>query len=85
MGLLNRVVAEDELDGFVADWAERLARGAPVALAHTKRLLNDSLQKSMAEALDAEGASQIIAVGTKDAKEAVKAFLAKREPTFNGS
>ena len=85
MGLLNRVVAEDELDGFVADWAERLARGAPVALAHTKRLLNDSLQKSMAEALDAEGSSQMIAVGTKDAKEAVKAFLAKREPTFNGS
>ncbi|MPY92420.1 MAG: enoyl-CoA hydratase [Acidimicrobiia bacterium] len=84
LGLVNRVVPDAELDDFVTGWAERLARGAPVALAQTKRLLNESIQRSMAEALDAEGAGQMIAVGTKDAKEAVKAFLAKREPSFEG-
>jgi 2-(1,2-epoxy-1,2-dihydrophenyl)acetyl-CoA isomerase len=84
LGLVNRVVADSELDAFVTGWAERLASGPPVALAQTKRVLNDSVQRSMAEALDAEGTGQVISVGTKDAKEAVKAFLAKREPRFEG-
>ncbi len=84
LGLVNRVVPDAELDAFVAGWAGRLAKGAPVALAQTKRLLNESVQRSMAEALDAEGAGQLIAIGTKDVKEAVRAFLAKREPTFEG-
>lgn len=84
LGLVNRVVADDELDDFVTGWARRLAAGAPVALAQTKRLLNEAVQRSLPEALDAEGASQQIAVGTSDAKEAVRAFLAKREPTFEG-
>lgn len=84
LGLVNRVVPDAELDDFVAGWAGRLAKGAPVALAQTKRLLNESVQRSMAEALDAEGASQLIAIGTNDVKEAVRAFLSKREPTFEG-
>jgi 2-(1,2-epoxy-1,2-dihydrophenyl)acetyl-CoA isomerase len=84
LGLVNRVVPDAELDAFVAGWAERLAAGPPVALAQTKRVLNDSVQRSMAEALDAEGVGQVLSVGTQDAKEAVKAFLSKREPTFEG-
>lgn len=84
LGLVNRVVADAELDEFVTGWAQRLAKGAPVALAQTKRILNESVQRSMSEALDAEGAAQQIAVQTNDVKEAVRAFLAKREPTFEG-
>lgn len=84
LGLLNRVVTEDHLDDFVTGWAERLASGASVALAQAKRILNESVQRSMTEALDAEAASQVISVGTTDAKEAVKAFLAKRQPSFDG-
>jgi 2-(1,2-epoxy-1,2-dihydrophenyl)acetyl-CoA isomerase len=84
MGLLNRVVPDAELDGFVTGWAERLASGATVALAQTKRLLNESMHRSLAESLDAEGIGQLTAIGTRDAKEAVKAFLTKREPTFGG-
>jgi enoyl-CoA hydratase/carnithine racemase len=84
LGLVNRVVPDDELDAFVTGWAQRLAAGAPVALAQTKRILNEASQRSFSEALDAEGASQQIAVGTKDAREAVKAFLERRTPTFEG-
>src|SRR6266542_2490281 len=40
-GLVNRVVPAGELDAFVGDWASRLASGPPIALAQTKRLLND--------------------------------------------
>jgi enoyl-CoA hydratase/carnithine racemase len=39
----------------------------------------------MADALDAEGSCQLISVSSKDAKEAVKAFLDKRDPVFNGN
>jgi 2-(1,2-epoxy-1,2-dihydrophenyl)acetyl-CoA isomerase len=84
IGLVNCVVPDDQLDGFVADWARRLANGPTVALAQTKRLLNESVKGAMTEALDAEGAAQQISVSSLDAKEAVKAFLAKRPPTFGG-
>lgn len=84
LGLVNRVVPDDELDEVVAQWAQRLAAGPPVALAQIKRMLNESFQRSMADALDAEGNAQLLAIGTDDVKEAVKAFLAKREPRFEG-
>ncbi len=44
LGLVNRVVPAGELDAFVDDWAPRLAQGPPVALAQTKRLLNDAFR-----------------------------------------
>ncbi|MGG7378439.1 enoyl-CoA hydratase-related protein, partial [Escherichia coli] len=41
-GLVNRVVPDGQLDAFVDDWARRLAEGPPIALAQTKRLLNNA-------------------------------------------
>jgi len=84
MGLVNRVVPADELDSFVDDWAQRLAGGPPIALAMTKRLLNNSLNVTLEEALDDEGLSQSVNFGTKDTIEAISAFMEKREPTFEG-
>jgi enoyl-CoA hydratase/carnithine racemase len=84
MGLVNRVVPAAELDAFVADWAQRLAGGPPIALAMTKRLLNNSLNVTLEEALDDEGLSQTVNFYTSDTKEAVKAFLDRREPEFKG-
>ncbi|MFN0088815.1 MAG: enoyl-CoA hydratase/isomerase family protein [Acidimicrobiales bacterium] len=84
IGLVNRVAPPGELDGFVAEWAGRLAAGPPIALAQTKRMLNEAVCLPMVEALDAEGAAQQISVATSDAKEAIKAFLQKRPPEFHG-
>jgi 2-(1,2-epoxy-1,2-dihydrophenyl)acetyl-CoA isomerase len=84
LGLVNRVVAASQLDAFVADWAERLAAGPPLALAMTKRLLTNSFAMSMDEALEAEGMAQSVNSGTEDAPEAIRAFLEKREPRFKG-
>lgn len=84
MGLVNRVLPDDELDAFVHDWATRLAAGPPIALAMTKRLLNNSLNVTMEEALDDEGLSQTVNFGTKDTIEAVTAFMEKRTPQFRG-
>jgi enoyl-CoA hydratase/carnithine racemase len=84
LGLVNRVVPDAELDALVADWAGRLAAGPPLALAMSKRLLNQSLATGLAEALDAEGMAQSVNTASEDTKEAMRAFFQKREPTFRG-
>ena len=84
IGLVNRVVSEDELEGVVAELAARLAEGAPIAIGLTKALLNESLSRSMEEALEAEALSQTINGKTTDAREAISAFLEKRAPYFVG-
>ena len=83
-GLVNRVVPAGELDAFVDDWAQKLAAGPPIALAQTKRLLNNSMAVTMEEALDDEGAAQTVNFGTADTAEAMAAFLGKRDPRFTG-
>ena len=84
LGLVNRVVPAAQLDAFVDDWATRLAAGPPIALSMTKRLLTNSFAMSMDEALEAEGMAQSVNSGTEDAPEAIRAFLEKREPRFQG-
>ena len=84
LGLVNRVLPDGELDAFVDGWARRLAAGPPIALALTKRMLNNSLNVTMEEALDDEGAAQTVNFGTKDTLEAMEAFAQKREPKFKG-
>ncbi len=84
LGLVNRVVPASQLDAFVADWADRLAAGPPLALSMTKRLLTNSFSMSMDEALEAEGMAQSVNAGTEDTPEAIRAFLEKREPKFKG-
>jgi 2-(1,2-epoxy-1,2-dihydrophenyl)acetyl-CoA isomerase len=84
MGLVNRVLPDGELDAFVDGWAKRLAAGPPIALALTKRMLNNAMNVTMEEALDDEGAAQTVNFGTKDTLEAMEAFMQKREPKFKG-
>lgn len=84
IGLVNRVVPAGELDEFVDGWARRLAAGPPIALAMTKRMLDNSLDVTFEQALDDEGLSQTINFGTSDTTEAMRAFLEKREPRFEG-
>lgn len=84
IGLVNRVVPDAEIDEFVANWATRLAAGPPIALAMTKRMLDNSLQVTLEEALDDEGVAQSLNFTTADTAEAMKAFVDKREPRFEG-
>ena len=83
-GLVNRVVPREELDGFVAEWACRLAAGPPLALSATKAMLDGSFSMGMAEALEREGVTQIMNLTSEDAREAISAFLEKRDATFKG-
>ncbi len=84
IGLVNRIVPSGSLDEFVADWAARLASGPPIALAMSKRLLNNSMNVTLEEALDDEGLSQTVNFSTADTAEAMRAFVEKRSPVVRG-
>lgn len=84
IGLVTRVVPRADLDATVAGLAARLAAGPPLALAATKRLLNQSAQVGLAEALEAEAQVQAVNFSTQDTIEAMRAFVEKREPHFDG-
>jgi 2-(1,2-epoxy-1,2-dihydrophenyl)acetyl-CoA isomerase len=83
-GVVNRVVPDDQLDAFVAQWANRLAAGPPLALSMTKTMLNNSVNISMDQAIEEETRSQSVNFGTADTAEAIAAFMQKRDPKFEG-
>jgi len=84
LGIVNRVVPAGEIDAFVDDWAHRLASGPPIALSMSKRLLNQGLTSSLAEALENEAQAQSVNFQTADTAEAMMAFVEKRTPNFRG-
>ena len=84
IGLVNRVVPEGALDAHVDDVVERLAAGPPLALSMSKALLDNGLNTSMSQALEAEGQAQSVNFGTRDVREAGAAWMEKREARFEG-
>ncbi|MBW8792782.1 MAG: enoyl-CoA hydratase/isomerase family protein [Streptomyces sp.] len=84
LGLVNRVVPDEELAKTARDWAARLAAGPTRALALTKQLVNASLDTDRASAFAAEAAAQEINMTTRDAQDGVRAFMERRSPDFQG-
>ena len=84
IGLVSHVTPKEELMSSVMAVSEKLARRAPTALQGIKANLNDSLRLSFSEALDREAERHQRAAQTKDAIEAARAFIEKREPKFIG-
>jgi 2-(1,2-epoxy-1,2-dihydrophenyl)acetyl-CoA isomerase len=84
LGLVNRVVEQDELDKVVQDVVDKLVAGPPVTQTLIKRLLNDGGDLTMPQALAAESAAQAINSTSADTAEARRAFLEKRDPVFKG-
>ena len=83
-GLVNRVVAREELDGAVAEWAERLAAKSPVIMRLGKEAMRRQLDMQLADALDYLRAQLTLAMSTEDIVEGVSAFFEKREPQWKG-
>ncbi|MFE3161645.1 enoyl-CoA hydratase/isomerase family protein [Streptomyces sp. NPDC059224] len=84
LGLVNRVVPDEDLARTARDWATRLAAGPTRTLALTKQLVNASLDGDRAAAFAAESAAQEINMTTRDAQEGLHAFVDRRTPRFLG-
>lgn len=84
MGLINRCVADEELDAHVDAFAEKLARGAAMAIRWTKMTVNIGLKQLATATMDAGLAYEALSNLTADHREAVQAFREKRRPNFQG-
>jgi len=82
LGLVSEVFPDGELMARVRAVADDVVRSAPVAVRQMKANLNDALRLSFTELLDREAARHIAAARTEDHKEAARAFMEKRAPTF---
>lgn len=83
-GLVNRVVADNELPEAAAELAVRLAAGPTAAYKAVKALLNVNASAPLRQVLDSEAdAQQRLGIST-DHTAAVEAFLAKTRPVFVG-
>ena len=84
MGLVNHVVAADELDQAVDAFATRLSKGAIQAIKYTKVSVNIGLKQLAHSIMDACIGYEMLTFTTDDHREAVAAFLGKRAPNFTG-
>ena len=84
LGLVNRVVADADLEKATRALADRLARGPRVALRYMKRNMNAAESGTLGELLDLEAWHHSRTGDTEDHREAARAFVDKREPVFKG-
>jgi 2-(1,2-epoxy-1,2-dihydrophenyl)acetyl-CoA isomerase len=84
-GLPFELVPAAEVRATAAALAAELAAGPTAAYAETKRLLCDGASRPLADSLAAEGAAQRRLGTTADHGNAVRAFLTKQKPAFQGS
>lgn len=83
-GLVSRLVPDDAFEAEVTAVVARLAAGAPLALAATKRAVNAATLPDLDHRLDAEKAGQSDLLVSEDVREAVAAFRDRRPPRFTG-
>lgn len=84
LGVANEVVPEGEFDERVDERAETLAGRPTMAVGAAKRLVYRSHQRSMEETLREEALAQETMIDSQDFAEGVAAFMADREPEFEG-
>lgn len=82
IGLINRVVAPEDLHSVVEEWAARLARSPFLALNLMKPALYKALNMDFLAELEDEINLQSLCLSSQDGKEGLRAFLEKRQPNF---
>jgi 2-(1,2-epoxy-1,2-dihydrophenyl)acetyl-CoA isomerase len=84
MGLVHRVVEQEELMTASNLMAEQLARGATQSFAIAKAGLNHAFLTLLERQLEVERQGVLSASLTGDYQEGLEAFLTKRKPSFKG-
>jgi enoyl-CoA hydratase/carnithine racemase len=84
LGIVNRVVPDEELGAESFALARTIAAGPPIAQRFMKANLNRAQEADLQTCLDYEADRMVRGAMTEDYKEAVSAFAEKREPVFQG-
>jgi 2-(1,2-epoxy-1,2-dihydrophenyl)acetyl-CoA isomerase len=84
LGVVNRLVADSELENETAKFARQLAAGPRITIGYMKKNMNVAERGELSAALDAEAIHHARTGQTEDHAEAAKAFAEKRSPVFRG-
>jgi enoyl-CoA hydratase len=84
IGLVERVVAPDQVLPAAMELARSLADKAPVALRYAKEAVVKGLELPLADGLRLEGDLSTLLRTTEDRLEGARAFLEKRRPRWQG-
>lgn len=84
IGLVNHVVAHEELMDRVYELAKKIASKPPITVQLAKIALNESVTVDLPAGLALEKSLQAVLFGTQDKQEGTLAFFEKREPRFIG-
>ncbi len=83
LGLVTRVVADDELQAEADKVASELAQGARLSTAYVKKLLLASAGNDLETQMELEGQLVAQCAAAPDGREGIQAFVEKRKPDFN--
>ncbi|MDD7363168.1 MAG: enoyl-CoA hydratase-related protein [Peptoniphilus sp.] len=84
IGLVNKVVAPEELDDAAMEMAKTIAGNAKLAVSYAKAAIVDGIQADIHTGMDIEKSAFSLCFATEDQKEGMKAFLEKRGAEFKG-
>ncbi len=85
MGLVNRVVADEELSAVVDELAQTIAGNAPLTVRCSKQVVNEVMKDQQDRDVAATERAVAACFASNDYKEGQTAFMAKRKPEFTGT
>jgi len=84
IGLVNRVVAADQVMAQALDFARRIADNGPLAVQRVKQTALAASGVTLAEGYRLEDESKRVVMASEDAREGPRAFMEKRAPKYVG-
>jgi enoyl-CoA hydratase len=84
IGLVNKVVAAENLMAEARKWGMELAERPPLSLKMLKYCVNLGIQMDLLGAIDYEAKCASVLMNTEDCLEGIRAFVEKRKPVFKG-
>ena len=85
IGLVNRVVPNDDIRAEAEKLARRIASRAPLPVQMHKTMIDRGQEASLETMLNFETESLVVTARTNDHGEGARAFFEKREPDFTGT
>ncbi|KGX92025.1 3-hydroxybutyryl-CoA dehydratase [Pontibacillus halophilus JSM 076056 = DSM 19796] len=84
IGLVEKVVPEEQLREATLEWAQQIAKNAPVSLQQAKKAINLGYELDIQSGLKVEALCYQTTIQTKDRLEGLQAFKEKRDPVYTG-